>query len=125
MRQACHRNLPGVRALIECHGATARKLDDVSRRVEGVTLRCPSGGVYKYDAMRDVVYCTLHANSALPRQPDAFTGREELVRFLIRLRSLSSTFRFTKEGIMTKVELDLDPIKPASSRKTAHGRKRS
>ena len=124
MRHACHRNLPGVRSLIAYHGATARKLDDASRRVEGVTLRCPSGGAYRHDKMRDIVYCTVHANAALPRQPEAFTGREDLIRFLLRLRSLSSTFRFTKEGIMTKVELDLDPVNPPSSGKKKVRRRR-
>jgi hypothetical protein len=116
MRSACHRNLPGIRALIECHGATAATLGGASRRVEGVTLRCPSGGAYKHDAMRDTVFCTVHANAAHPCQPDEFTGREDLIRFLLRLRSLSSTFRFTKEGIMTKVELDLDPVAPATKK---------
>ncbi len=124
MRHACHRNLPAVRSLIENHAATTRKLDAVSQRVTGVTLRCPSAGIYKHDAMRDIVYCSVHANSALPSQPETFTGREDLIRLLVRLRSLSTTLRFTKEGIMTKVELDLDPINPASGKKKGRGKRR-
>ena len=110
MRQACAKNLVPVRALIECHGAAEDRLGEASRRVEGVTMRCPSGGTYKYDPLRNIVYCTVHGDRPHPRQPEKFTGKEDLIRFLRRMRRFSTTFRFTKEGIMTKVAFDLDPV---------------
>ena len=112
MREACLRNLVPNQALIECHGATEETLGKVSRRVDGVTPRCPAGGTYKYDAPRGIAYCTVHGSRDHPRQPVEVTGQEELVRFLRRLRDVSVDFRFTDEGIMTRMALDLEPAKP-------------
>jgi len=111
MREACHRNLVPVRALIECHGAAEDTLEAASRRVEGVTLRCPSLGDYKHDPARDIIYCTVHGDRVHPRQPVEPSGKEETVKLLRRLRDLSIAFRFTDEGIMTKLTLDLEPAK--------------
>ncbi|MHC4531205.1 MAG: hypothetical protein ACYSXD_06560, partial [Planctomycetota bacterium] len=56
MRDACLKNIEPVRVLVECHDATEKTLNQVSRKVEGVTLRCPSGGKYTYDKARNMVY---------------------------------------------------------------------
>ncbi len=112
MRHACLKNLVPVRALIECHGASMDTIGSVSRHVEGVTPRCPAGGSYRYDAARDLVYCTLHGDDRHQRQNEAPTGAEPLLQFLKRLRDLSITLRFTEDGIMTKMALDLDPVQP-------------
>ncbi len=108
-RDACLRNLVPARALLECHGASEETLGEISRRIDGVTLRCPSGGAYRYDPGRDLVYCTVHGDLAHPRQPVEPTGKEEIIPFLRRLRDFSVAFRFTDEGIMTKVTFDLEP----------------
>jgi len=109
LRDACLRNLVPARALLECHGATEDTLGEISRRIDGVTLRCPSGGAYRHDRARDLVYCTLHGDLAHARQPVEPTGKEEIVPLLRRLRDFSVAFRFTDEGIMTKVAFDLEP----------------
>lgn len=111
MREACLKNLVPIRALIECHGATEATLEGTSRRVEGTIPRCPAGGAYQYDPRRDIVYCTLHGDRMHPRQPAEPTGKEGLVKFLRRLRDFSIAFRFTDEGIMTKLAFDLEPLK--------------
>jgi len=112
MREACHKNLVPIRALVECQGATEETLEAVSRRVEGVVPRCPCQGAYRHDPARGTVYCTIHGDPAHPQQPLRPSGKEELMLFLSRLRDVSVSFRFTDEGIMTKVTLDLDPAKP-------------
>lgn len=110
MRHACLKNLVPIRALIEYHGASAENVEDASRRVEGVTLRCPAGGTYRHDASRDLVYCTVHGDHRHPRQNAVATGKEPLVQFLQRLQDVSVSLRFTDEGIMTKVAFDLEPV---------------
>lgn len=112
MRHACLKNLVPLWALVQHHGATEATLGAVSRRVDGVTPRCPCGGVYKHDTLREIVYCSVHGSSHHPRQPARTTGKEPLVRFLRRLRDGSVTLRFTPEGIMTRLTLQLDPEPP-------------
>jgi hypothetical protein len=53
MRSACLKNIEPIRVLVECHNATEQTLNEVSRKVEGVTLRCPCGGSYLYDSQRE------------------------------------------------------------------------
>jgi len=108
MRDACLKNLEPVRVLVECHGATEQTLNATSRQVEGVTLRCPSGGAYKHDRERDIVYCTVHGNCNHARQPRQAIDSEGLLKFLGRITDFSVQFRFTEEGIMTKVALELE-----------------
>ncbi|MHC4791887.1 MAG: hypothetical protein ACYS8Y_10715, partial [Planctomycetota bacterium] len=88
MRDACLKNIEPVRALVECHDATEKTLNAVSKKVEGVTLRCPSGGKYKYDNVNE---------------------NEGLIDFLNRMNDFSVSFRFTEEGIMTNIAFDLEP----------------
>jgi hypothetical protein len=95
MRNACLKNLEPVRVLIECHGASERSLQQVSKKIEGVTLRCPSGGAYKHDSEREIVYCTVHGNHSDPRQPVEVKENEGLLDFISRLTDLSVRFRFT------------------------------
>ena len=109
MRKACLNNLVTVRNLIENHGASENTLEKVSRAITGYSLRCPSGGEYIYDPLRDVVYCSRHGSNAHPMQPAKPTGNEKLFRFFQRLKKFSVDFSFTEEGIMTKVMLDLYP----------------
>jgi hypothetical protein len=111
MRNACLKNLEPVRVLIECHGATGQTLNETSRKVEGVTVRCPSGGVYKYDSGRGIVYCSVHGSRNHPRQPVQVNENEGLVNFIGRMTDFSVKFQFTKEGIMTKVPFELEPQK--------------
>ncbi|NQT87286.1 hypothetical protein HQ560_11010, partial [bacterium] len=75
------------------------------------TPRCPAGGAYQYDPGRDLVYCSVHADRDHPRQPVRPTGREPLVKFLRRMDDFAVDFRFTPEGVMTKVKLELKPEK--------------
>lgn len=105
MRDACLKNLVPIRSLTECHGATEQDLGELSRRIEGCTMRCPSGGRYVCDGARDLLYCTVHGDRDHPRQPLAPTGREALLHFVKRMQDLSVALRFTEEGIMTKVQL--------------------
>lgn len=112
MRHACLKNLVPARALIEYHGASMDTIGSVSRYVEGVTPRCPAGGAYRYDAARDLIYCSLHGDDRHQSQNEEPTGAEPLLQFLKRLRNLSITLRFTDDGIMTKLALDLDPVPP-------------
>jgi len=109
MRDACLKNLEPVRVLIECHNATEQTLNAISKKVEGVTLRCPSGGTYKYDNARDMVYCSVHGNRNHPKQPVEVNENEGLIDFLNRMNDFSVGFRFTEEGIMTKIAFDLEP----------------
>jgi hypothetical protein len=109
MRDACLKNIEPVRALIENYGATPETLEAISRRVTGVTMRCPAGGEYRYDAKREMVYCTVHGDIDHPRQPLALGESEGVLRLLERMRNFSIDFRFTEEGLMTKVVLDLEP----------------
>jgi len=111
MRDACLKNLESVRALTECHGATEQTLNATSRWVEGVTVRCPSIGAYKYDSERGIVYCSVHGNRDHPRQPVEVKENEGLLDFIGRLTDLSVRLRFTEEGVMTKVAFELKPKK--------------
>lgn len=111
MRSACLRNIEPIRVLIECHNATEQTLNDVSRKVEGVTLRCPCGGSYIYDSERNIVYCSVHGNNSFPRQPVQMTENEGLLDFLGRMIDFSVEFKFTEEGIMTKLAFELEPEK--------------
>ncbi|MHC4085455.1 MAG: hypothetical protein ACYSU3_13985, partial [Planctomycetota bacterium] len=108
MREACLKNIEPVRILIECHDATEKSLNATSKKVEGVTLRCPSGGVYKHDSARDMVYCTVHGNRNHPRQPVQVKENEGLLDFISRMTDFSVRLRFTEEGIMTKVAFELE-----------------
>ena len=109
MRDACLKNIEPVRVLVEYYEATEKTLNVVSKKVEGVTLRCPSGGIYKYDDARDMVYCSVHGNRNHPKQPVEVNENEGLIDFLNRMNDFSASFRFTEEGIMTKVAFDLEP----------------
>jgi hypothetical protein len=111
MREACLKNIEPVRILVECYDATEETLNEVSRKVEGVTLRCPSGGAYKYDLDRDIVYCSVHGNENHPRQPVQVRENEGLLDFIGRMTDFAVRFRFTEEGIMTKVAFELEPKK--------------
>ncbi len=117
MRDACLKNIEPVRALVECHSATEETLNTVSKKVEGVTLRCPSGGEYKYDNARDMVYCTVHGNRNHPKQPVEINENEGLIDFLNRMNDFSVEFRFTEEGIMTKIAFELEPKNQGGKKK--------
>ncbi len=108
MREACLMNIEPVRVLIECHNATEQTLNEVSKKIEGVTLRCPCGGKYRYDVERSIVYCTVHGNKYFPSQPPQVSADDEFLSFLNRITDFSVSLRFTDEGIMTKVALDLE-----------------
>ncbi|UCC21617.1 MAG: hypothetical protein JSW23_07305 [Planctomycetota bacterium] len=109
MRDACLKNIGPVRVLVECHDATEKTLNAVSKKVEGVTMRCPSGGKYRYDNTRDIVYCSVHGNRNHPKQPLEVNENEGLIDFLNRMNDFYVSFRFTEEGIMTKIAVDLEP----------------
>lgn len=109
MRDACLKNIEPVRVLVECHDATEKTLNAVSKKVEGVTMRCPSGGKYRYDNTRDIVYCSVHGNRNHPKQPLEVNENEGLIDFLNRMNDFYVSFRFTEEGIMTKIAVDLEP----------------
>jgi hypothetical protein len=109
MRSACLRNIEPVRVLVECYEASEQTLNEMSRKVEGVTLRCPSGGKYIYDSERSIVYCSVHGNNSHPRQPIQVTENEGLLDFIERIIDFSVAFKFTEEGIMTKVAFELEP----------------
>jgi len=111
MREACLKNIEPVRVLVECYDATEKTLNATSKKVEGVTVRCPSGGAYKYDSARDIVYCTVHGNRNHPRQPVEVKENEGLLDFISRMTDFSVRFRFTEEGIMTKVAFELESKK--------------
>ncbi|MCP4256910.1 MAG: hypothetical protein GY774_05195 [Planctomycetes bacterium] len=111
MRSACLRNIEPIRVLVECHNATEQTLNDVSRKVEGVTLRCPSGGSYTHDSERNIVYCSVHGSNNYPRQPVQVTENEGLLDFIGRIIDFSVQFKFTEEGIMTKLAFELEPEK--------------
>jgi hypothetical protein len=111
MRSACLRNIESIRVLVECYEASEQTLNEVSRKVEGVTLRCPCGGSYIHDSQRDIVYCSVHGNNNYPRQPVQMTENEGLLDFIGRMIDFSVEFKFTEEGIMTKVAFELEPEK--------------
>jgi len=111
MREACLKNIEPIRVLVECYDATEKTLNATSKKVEGVTVRCPSGGAYKYDSARDIVYCTVHGNRNHPRQPVEVKENEGLLNFISRMTDFSVRFRFTEEGIMTKVAFELESKK--------------
>ncbi|UCG56259.1 MAG: hypothetical protein JSU70_15490 [Phycisphaerales bacterium] len=108
MRSACLMNIEPVRVLVECHNATEQTLNEISRKVEGVTLRCPCGGSYIHDSQRDIVYCSVHGNHNFPRQPVQMTESEELFNFIGRMIDFSVEFKFTEEGIRTKLAFELE-----------------
>ncbi|MHC4482600.1 MAG: coiled-coil domain-containing protein [Planctomycetota bacterium] len=111
MRNACLKNLEPVRVLVECHNATEQTLNEISKKVEGVSLRCPSGGLYRYDSERDIVYCSVHGNHNHQRQPVEVRENEGLLKFIGRMTDFSVKLQFTEEGIMTKVAFDLERAK--------------
>ena len=111
MRNACLKNIEPIRVLVECHNATEETLNEVSRKFEGVTLRCPSGGIYMHDSRRNIVYCSVHGNHNHPRQPVQMTENEGLLDFIGRITDFSVEFKFTEEGIMTKLAFELEPEK--------------
>ena len=113
MREACLKNIEPVRVLVECYDATEKTLNATSTKVEGVTVRCTSGGAYKYDSTRGIVYCTVHGNCNHPRQPVQVRENEGLVSFINRITDFFVRLRFTEEGIMTKVAFELEPVKKA------------
>jgi len=107
MREACLKNLENVRVLAELYGATSSTaLTEMARRIDGVSLRCPNQGEYRYDTERGIPYCTVHGDWNHPTQPAGVQETEGLVRFLASLKLLSVDFSFTPEGIRSKVTLD-------------------
>jgi hypothetical protein len=108
-RRACVNNLLPMYELNTCYRATGDAVATTARRVHGEVPYCPSGGKYTYDALRNTIYCTVHGNHSHPRQPVTPTGNERIIKFLRHLSAASVNFRFTKEGIHTRVTLDLDP----------------
>jgi len=109
MRNACLGNIEPIRVLVECHNATGQTLNEVSKKVEGVSLRCPCGGSYMHDSQRNIVYCSVHGNNSYPRQPVQMTENEGLMDFIGRMTDFSVEFKFTQEGIMTKLAFELEP----------------
>ena len=107
-RRACFNNLVSAIELSTCY-SVGDKLDvTAARRIHGEIPYCPSGGKYVRDPLRKTEYCTVHGNISHPRQPVKPTGEEGIVKFLQRLQSASVNFKFTKEGIRTKVTLDMN-----------------
>jgi hypothetical protein len=109
MRKACLKNIEPVRVLVECYDATEQTLNETSMRVEGVTLRCPSGGEYRYDRDRGLVYCSAHGNNNHPRQPVEVRENEGLLDFIARMTDFSVRLTFTEDGLMTRVAFRLEP----------------
>jgi len=111
MRKACLNNIVSVKALVENHNAAPDSISSVSKKVDGVTLRCPSRGKYNYDKERKIVYCGVHGNNQFPRQDSDLPDHEGLLEFLGNLDNFSLGFKFTEEGIMTKITLDQEDEK--------------
>ena len=108
-RQACTNNLVPAFELATCYGATGDATTTAARRIHGEVPYCPSGGKYTHDPLRRVTYCSVHGNRSHPRQPVSPTGNERIIKFLRRLSAASVNFRFTTEGIHTRLTIDLDP----------------
>ena len=107
-RQACFHNLIPMLELATCYTAKDQPDTTAARRIHGEVPYCPSGGKYTHDPLRRTVYCSVHGNYSHPRQPVAPTGNERIIKFLRSLKTASVNFKFTKEGIRTKVTLDMD-----------------
>ena len=107
MRNACHANLPAQFIISELLGSGyGARWAAESLRQFGAIPFCPAGGTYEADPATGRVACTVHGQPWSPRQPLEARGDEPFLRFLGSLKAVRSSFRFTPEGIRTKVTIE-------------------
>ncbi|MFH1708085.1 MAG: hypothetical protein ABIF71_09220 [Planctomycetota bacterium] len=108
MRDACLKNLEPVAFLIRNCGADLKQPEAPAWLATGYAYRCSSAGTYTYDPLTGEAACSVHGTPRHPSQPVQPAGNEPFFKFLDRLQDLQVLFKFTDEGIMTKIALMID-----------------
>ncbi len=106
MRHACFANFPARRPLLDLALLRGRPLGEEGLHYFGAEPFCPSGGIYSRDAVRGEPRCSIHQGPRDPAQPLEARGDEPSIRFLESLRRVRVDFRFTEEGVRTKVVIE-------------------
>ncbi len=106
MRHACFANFPARRPLLDLALLRGRPLADEGLHYFGAEPFCPSGGAYSRDAVRGEPRCSVHQGPRDPAQPPEARGDEPFIKFLESLRRVRVGFRFTEEGVRTKVVIE-------------------
>ncbi len=105
LRHACHDNLPFVSILQRGLGVAPEQTNSVALAQRGYAPSCPSNGQYRIDPTSGTVACSIHGNSANPRQPASAAKDSPTMRLVNSLQQVSARLKFTPEGLMTTVEI--------------------
>ena len=112
MRETCFANFPVETVLLEGLGLDPARAEREGFRLFGYVPFCPAGGSYRFDGKSDELSCTVHRTPYEPRQPSASRGDEPFIRFLSSLKTIEASFRFTPEGIRTRVAIERKASNP-------------
>ena len=105
MRDACFSNFPALDLLQRSGVADATRLAPESVRRLGYVPFCPASGVYAIDERSGSLSCSIHRHPHAPRLPLAVPADAPFVQFLESLDAVRATFRFTDEGVRTRVAI--------------------
>jgi hypothetical protein len=108
MRMACLANLPAEETLGDLPGAdrSGPRHEADCLALFGYVPFCPAGGTYSEDPKTGIHACSVHGFVWNPKQPLEARGDEPFIRFLETLKTVRASFRFTDEGIRTKVSIE-------------------
>ncbi len=106
MREACFANFPVEEVLLDGLALDPAGAAREGLRIFGHVPFCPAGGTYAIDARSGAISCSVHRTPSGPRQPREARGDEPFIRFLESLKTVEASFRFTPEGIRTRVTIE-------------------
>ncbi len=112
-RAACHRNISSIYNLHKLYGTPMAEIPQLSEAKYGVTYFCPDHGVYRFDAERNQVLCSVHGNREESRQHPLAGRKPSFVEFLDGVNEVVAALRFQDDALIATVEI----ARPAAAKK--------
>jgi len=114
-RAACHRNISSIYNLHKLYGTPIADIPQLSEAKYGVTYFCPDHGVYRFDAERNQVLCSVHGNREESRQLAPGGRKPSFVEFLQGIDEVIAALRFQDDALIATVEI----ARPTAAKKPA------
>ncbi len=104
-REVSLRNLAQVWLLGRCGLLEDARLDEVAPARLGYRLVCPNGGAYTFDPHTASVASSIYGPLDQPMRLDALPAESPLNELLDDIETVTACLRFTKEGLMTQIDI--------------------